>query len=130
MTKVIEDLFSDIKTARAVVNYENKGAIVYSDFVKANGVNVDNYKQFKSALGLLAFPDLKPSDLPRKSFESKVYKGLQRALGITGSKVARPVATRVLTKFARDLVSEGMTPDDFWVTICEELEAAGIEFVE
>ena len=80
--------FLDIKSARAVVAYETtRNKVVYSKYIEANEVTLDNVSAHVAALQGLAFPkfDAKSATdeekYARKSFGNRVRNGLNTHLG-------------------------------------------------
>ena len=91
--------FADVKTAKAVVNYElTRNKVVYSDYITANEVTLDNVSSHVAALQGLAFPDFdsKTADddakYARKAFGNRVRNGLNTHLGKVVPSKAEPAA--------------------------------------
>lgn len=128
--------FTDVKTAKAVVNYETgRNKVVYSEYIAANGVTLDNVSAHVAGLQSLAFPtfDAKTASdedkYARKSFGSRVRNGLNTHLG----KVVPSKAAKVETADESDEDAAGdvppvtvtVTPVGAFLAAVEAFHAAG-----
>ena len=107
MTTSTSVIVPDPTTASAVIRYETtRNAEVYSQYIKANAVTAENYKDHALAVAKIKHPGIKPSsraDHATKEYKSHVLRcavraGLARNLDLAAA--ASPAAT---TKYATAL---------------------------